>query len=208
MCICSAALLMKQRCNIKTERDTDQAARSYSPQIRTNSSKWCGPKMDESLVRYSKLSMITATNRFSIWTEDKHSHLFVWKEMEYNIQIWMSPDRKWDENTSFLVLPGMSWKRWTRQSRSRQSQIRSLLLDQMLVLLGPSRTVVPPDMTAWSPAMIPLWRSWTDTHTCTWPRGSSTAYSCLLPSGRCNPSINTALKWSNCGRTKLCLQSV
>lgn len=48
--------------------DTDQAARSYSPQIRTNSSRWWGPKMDESLVRYSKLSMITATNRFSIWT--------------------------------------------------------------------------------------------------------------------------------------------
>lgn len=43
------------------------ARRSYSPQIRTNSSRWWGPRIEESLVRYSKLSMITATNRFSIW---------------------------------------------------------------------------------------------------------------------------------------------
>lgn len=35
--------------------------------MRTNSSRWCGPRMDESRVRYSKLSMITATKRLSIW---------------------------------------------------------------------------------------------------------------------------------------------
>lgn len=45
------------------------AKRSYSPQIRTNSSRWWGPRIEESRVRYSKLSMMTATNRFSIWTE-------------------------------------------------------------------------------------------------------------------------------------------
>ena len=44
-----------------------QAWRSYSPQMRTNSSRWWGPRIEESRVRYSKLSMITATNRFSIW---------------------------------------------------------------------------------------------------------------------------------------------
>lgn len=49
------------------ERPTHHAALSYSAQTRTNSSKWCGPRMDESRVRYSKLSMMTATNRLSIW---------------------------------------------------------------------------------------------------------------------------------------------
>lgn len=47
---------------------THQAAGSYSAHILTYSSRWWGPRMDESLVRYSKLSMMTATNRFSICT--------------------------------------------------------------------------------------------------------------------------------------------
>lgn len=47
---------------------THHAAGSYSAQTRMNSSRWCGPRMDESRVRYSKLSMITATKRFSICT--------------------------------------------------------------------------------------------------------------------------------------------
>lgn len=46
--------------------EAHHASRSYSPHIRTNSSRWWGPKMEESRVRYSKLSIITATNRFSI----------------------------------------------------------------------------------------------------------------------------------------------
>lgn len=45
---------------------THHAAGSYSAHTRMNSSRWCGPRMDESRVRYSKLSMITATKRFSI----------------------------------------------------------------------------------------------------------------------------------------------
>lgn len=45
---------------------THHAAGSYSAQTRMNSSRWCGPRMEESRVRYSKLSMITATKRFSI----------------------------------------------------------------------------------------------------------------------------------------------
>lgn len=49
------------------EGPTHHAARSYSAQTRTNSSKWWGPRMEESRVRYSKLSMMTATNRLSIW---------------------------------------------------------------------------------------------------------------------------------------------
>lgn len=49
------------------KRPTHHAALSYSAQTRTNSSKWWGPKMEESRVRYSKLSMMTATNRLSIW---------------------------------------------------------------------------------------------------------------------------------------------
>lgn len=47
---------------------THQAAGSYSAHILTYSSRWWGPSMDESLVRYSKLSIMTATNRFSIYT--------------------------------------------------------------------------------------------------------------------------------------------
>lgn len=43
-----------------------QAAGSYSAQTRTYSSRWWGPRMEESRVRYSKLSMMTATKRFSI----------------------------------------------------------------------------------------------------------------------------------------------
>lgn len=50
---------------------TYQAAGSYSAHILTYSSRWWGPSMDESLVRYSKLSMMTATNRFSICTCNK-----------------------------------------------------------------------------------------------------------------------------------------
>lgn len=42
------------------------AAGSYSAQTRTYSSRWWGPRMEESRVRYSKLSMMTATKRFSI----------------------------------------------------------------------------------------------------------------------------------------------
>lgn len=49
---------------------THQAAGSYSAHILTYSSRWWGPSMDESLVRYSKLSMMTATNRFSICTSN------------------------------------------------------------------------------------------------------------------------------------------
>lgn len=49
------------------KRFTYHAARSYSAQTRTNSSKWWGPRIEESRVRYSKLSMMTATNRLSIW---------------------------------------------------------------------------------------------------------------------------------------------
>ena len=40
--------------------------------------------MDESLVRYSKLSMITATNRFSIWTEDKQKRT----ERPWHLSLW------------------------------------------------------------------------------------------------------------------------
>lgn len=49
---------------------THQAAGSYSAHILTYSSRWWGPSMEESLVRYSKLSMMTATNRFSICTHN------------------------------------------------------------------------------------------------------------------------------------------
>lgn len=45
-----------------------QAAGSYSAQILTYSSRWWGPRIEESRVRYSKLSMITATKRFNIYT--------------------------------------------------------------------------------------------------------------------------------------------
>ena len=47
-------------------RETHQAAGSYSAHILTYSSRWCGPRIEESLVRYSKLSMMTATKRFNI----------------------------------------------------------------------------------------------------------------------------------------------
>lgn len=53
------------------ERPTHHAALSYSAQTRTNSSKWWGPRIDESRVRYSKLSMMTATNRLSIWRANR-----------------------------------------------------------------------------------------------------------------------------------------
>ena len=41
---------------------------SNSDHTRTNSSRWCGPRIDSSRVRYSKLSIMTATNKFrSYW---------------------------------------------------------------------------------------------------------------------------------------------
>lgn len=52
------------------EARTYHAAGSYSAQTRMNSSRWWGPRMEESLVRYSKLSIMTATNRLSIWNTD------------------------------------------------------------------------------------------------------------------------------------------
>ena len=52
---------------------TYHAAGSYSAQTLMNSSRWWGPRMEESLVRYSKLSIMTATNRFSIWNTEEDS---------------------------------------------------------------------------------------------------------------------------------------
>ena len=46
---------------------THLAPGSNSDHTRTNSSRWWGPRIDSSRVRYSKLSMMTATKRFNIW---------------------------------------------------------------------------------------------------------------------------------------------
>lgn len=96
-----------------------------------------------------------------------------------------------------------------RQSRSRQSQSHSPPPGQTSALLGRSHTFVPPDMTTWSPAMIPLWHSWTHTHITQHQEeegmaGTSvvqlTVYSQVcLPSGSCNPSFRTAFECSNWG---------
>lgn len=73
----SSALLWKTCWCGSCECDSYQAAGSYSAQTRMNSSRWWGPRMEASRVRYSKLSMMTATNKFSIW-----------KEKEYKIWQW------------------------------------------------------------------------------------------------------------------------
>ncbi len=64
------------------QTETYHAAGSYSAHTRINSSRWWGPKMEESRVRYSKLSIMTATNRFNIWRK--------WWEK----RIWRSWSRK------------------------------------------------------------------------------------------------------------------
>ena len=45
------------------------ASGSYSLHKRTNSSRWWGPKIDQSLVKQSKLSIMTATKRLRIKKE-------------------------------------------------------------------------------------------------------------------------------------------
>lgn len=76
--ICISAFVFRMTsavCVRRCVRATHQAAGSYSAHILTYSSRWCGPRMDESLVRYSKLSMMTATNRFSIWNKNEVNKL-------------------------------------------------------------------------------------------------------------------------------------
>lgn len=61
---------------VGVQAETYHAAGSYSAHTRINSSRWWGPRMEESRVRYSKLSMMTATNRFNIWRKWQEKRLW------------------------------------------------------------------------------------------------------------------------------------
>lgn len=127
---------------------------------------------------------------------------------EQNVKIEVLLLERNPSHSSFLDLPGRSWRRWMRQSRSRQSQSHSPPPGQTSALLGRSHTFVPPDMTTWSPAMTPPWHSWTHTHITQHQDEEGmvrtsvvqfTVYSQVcLPSGRCNRSFKTAFECSNC----------
>lgn len=127
--------------------------------------------MDESLVKYSKLSIITATNRFSIWTGDKQEEKReVTDQFGTEKRLWgIAVAAQGDPSTSASCLsPGRSWRTWRRQSRSRQIRSRSPPRGPTPAPQGPSHTSGPPDRTTWSPATILPWRSCTWKHRTAW----------------------------------------
>lgn len=131
------------------------ARRSYSPQMRTNSSRWCGPRMEESRVRYSKLSMITATNRFSIYKKIERHEKKSSRNTDKTHRRRVKVDESW---------PGRSWRRWMRRSSSKRSRSHSRLSGPETWWggrwRGPVHTPDLTDMKAWSPARTPLSHSW------------------------------------------------
>lgn len=69
------------------QAETYHAAGSYSAHTLINSSRWWGPRMEESRVRYSKLSIMTATNRFSIWRKCQEKRLWRSRSRKNNLKI-------------------------------------------------------------------------------------------------------------------------
>lgn len=102
---------------------THQAAGSYSAHILTYSSRWWGPSMDESLVRYSKLSMMTATNRFSICTRNNLldvSARLLFVAHSILIQI----NKRWF--FFFFFLQHSSYQEWTEENKGDEVEVGKL----------------------------------------------------------------------------------
>lgn len=107
---------------------THQAAGSYSAHILTYSSRWWGPRMDESLVRYSKLSMMTATNRFSICTSK--NLLDVSAEMLFVANYLLIPIRYRRAFRFFTayrwVSAQSSYQEWTEENKGDEVEVGKL----------------------------------------------------------------------------------